>query len=127
VIKFSILYADKEDKMPLTMDLKDIKIKGDRVLVKQIKFEEKIGSFVIPENVRDRKAKRRADAWKAQVVTIGDKVYFENHHWGFKEGDVVFCAPVSLDCPSFEAENGDVYKIILQEDCLAVVTDKENK
>jgi co-chaperonin GroES (HSP10) len=117
---FVIINADKEDKMALMMYLKDLQVRGDRVLVKQLKFEEKVGTFYVPESVRTRKEKRRADAWKAEVITLGDKIYFRDGEWTFKKGDTIYCAPVSLDCPSFEGEDGAKYMIITQEDCLAV-------
>ena len=101
------------------MNVKTIEIKGDRVLVKKLKFEEKIGSFIVPESVRARKEKRRGDAWRAEVVSLGDKIYFEKHHHKFKKGDIVYCAPVSLDCPAFELEDGFTYIILTQEDLLA--------
>jgi len=97
-------------------------LKGDRVLVKQVKSEEKVGSFYIPESVMARREKRRRDAWKAEVCGIGDGVVFEKHQYKFKKGDIVYCSPVSLDCPSFE-ENGGQYLIITQEDLIAVAAE----
>ena len=103
----------------LTMDLNKLQVRGDRVLVKQLKFEDKIGSFIIPESVRSRKENRRGDAWRAEVITLGDKCFFEDNHHKFEKGDIVFCAPVSLDCPAFEGTDGFKYIILLQEDLLA--------
>lgn len=97
-----------------------LEVKGDRVLVKKLAFEDKIGSFYVPENVRARKEKRRKDAWRAEVISLGDKVYFQDGHHTFKKGDVIYCAPVSLDCPAFQDDNGTEYIIITQDDCLAV-------
>lgn len=105
--------------MELTMNLEDIKIKGDRVLVKQLKYDDKVGKFYVPESVIARKAKRRADAWKAEVITLGDRIFFEDNHHTFAKGDIVYCAPVSLDCPSFEGVDGNRYLIITQDDLLA--------
>jgi co-chaperonin GroES (HSP10) len=111
----SIIGKDKEAKMDTTK----IEVKGDRVLVKQLKFTEKIGSFIVPDSVKERKLKRRADAWRAEVISLGDRVYFEPHHHTFKKGDVVYCSPVSLDCPAFEGDDGEKYIILTQEDLIA--------
>lgn len=94
-------------------------LKGDRVLVKQLPHSEKIGSFFVPETVAFRKTKRRGDAWRAEVVTIGDTVCFEKHQYEFKKGDIVYCAPVSLDCPKMNIGGNDYY-VVLQEDLLSV-------
>jgi co-chaperonin GroES (HSP10) len=96
----------------------NIKIMGDRILVKQLKYDEKVGSFYVPENVRDRKLKRRKDAWKGEVVSCGDGVSFEYLRHRLKPKDVVYLEPVSLDCPSFEYE-GHKYVIVTQMDVCA--------
>jgi len=101
------------------MDITKLAVKGDRVLVRQIQFDDKIGSFIVPESVKARKGKRRADAWKAEVIALGDKLYFEEGHYTFSVGDIVYCAPVSLDCPAFEGTDGNKYIILTQEDLLA--------
>ena len=106
----------------MELNIEKVQIKGDRVLVKQLKFQDKIGSFHIPESVQSRKAKRRADAWRAEVVTIGDRIDFEMLRGEIKKGDVIFCAPVSLDCPAFEGGDGNKYIIITQDDILAMET-----
>lgn len=97
-----------------------LEVRGDRVIVKQLKFADKVGSLYVPESVISRKSKRRADSWKAEVVGIGDKVYFGENHHKFEKGSIVYCAPVALDCPSFEDNEGNRYLVILQEDLLAV-------
>ena len=102
------------------MDLMKMEVRGDRVLVKQCRYEDKVGAIFIPESVVDRKAKRRADAWKAIVISLGNGVRFEDGHHKFKEGDTVYCAPVSLDCPCFENEKNERFMIVTQEDLLAV-------
>ena len=108
------------------MDVLKLVVKGDRVLVKKLAIEERVGRFIVPDSVKAHKEKRRRDCWKAEVISLGDKVYFEEGHHKFKEGDVVFCAPVSLDCPAFEGLDGNTYIILTQEDLLAVET-KETK
>ena len=101
------------------MDITKLKIKGDRVLVKQLKFEDKIGSFIIPDSVKERKLKRRADSWRAEVISLGEKIYFEDHHHTFKKGDIVYCSPIALDCPSFDMGEEGKYIIVTQEDLIA--------
>lgn len=103
----------------LNSTLDKLQIKGDRVLVKQLGYEEKVGSFYVPDSVRDRKAKRRGDAWKGEVLKVGDGVDFEVLHGSLDAGDVVYLAPVSLDCPAFETETGDKLVVVTQEDLLA--------
>ena len=103
----------------MELDIEKIQIKGDRVLVKKLAFEEKIGSFYVPESVRSRKEKRRADAWRAEVVTVGDRIDFESLRGEIKKGDVLFLAPVSLDCPAFCDEKDNHYVVITQDDILA--------
>lgn len=102
------------------MDVMKLEVKGDRILVKQMPYENKVGAFYIPQSVVDRKSKRRADAWKAEVISLGDKVYFEKGHHKFTKGSIVYCAPISLDCPAFENEKGDKFMIVTQDDLLAV-------
>lgn len=104
----------------MDFNIENVQVKGDRVLVKQIKDEEKKGSFYVPDSVIERKSKRRGDPWRAEVISLGDRVYFEEGHNKFKKGDIVYCTPVSLDCPVFEDDNGGRYIILLQEDLLAV-------
>jgi co-chaperonin GroES (HSP10) len=103
-------------KMDVTIE--KIELRGDRILVKQLKYDEKVGSFYVPESVRSRKEKRRADAWKAEVIKLGDSVDFDMLKGTLEKGDVIYCAPVSLDCPAFET-NTDKYIIITDEDVLA--------
>ena len=103
----------------MNIELEKIDIKGDRVLVKKIAFEEKVGSFYVPESVRARKEKRRGDAWKAEVLRVGDGVDFVSLRGSLEAGDIIYCSPVSLDCPAFETESGDKLIIITQEDILA--------
>lgn len=102
------------------LNINKIAVKGDRVLVKQLHEKDKIGSFFIPESVTTRKEKRRADAWRAEIVNVGDKIDFESLKCRIKKGDILFCAPVSLDCPAFEGDDGHKYIIITQDDILAI-------
>ena len=97
-------------------------IKGDGILVRQIKDDEKTASgLYVPETVIEKRAKRRRSVWKAEVIKFGEKV---DHEWlcpkrGLKKGDIVFCDPISLDCPTFDTK-GEIYKIIKDADVMAM-------
>jgi co-chaperonin GroES (HSP10) len=101
------------------MKIAQLDIKGDRVLVKQLSDSDKVGSFYIPDSVAKRREKRRADAWKAEVIAIGDMIDFERLKGTLKKGDIVYCSPVSLDCPKLEGDDGCKYIIVTQEDLIA--------
>ena len=106
----------------MELDITKVQIKGDRVLVKKLAFEEKVGSFYVPESVRSRKEKRRADAWRAEVVAIGDRIDYEMLNGTLAKGDVLFLAPVSLDCPAFVNDKNEHFVVITQDDILAKET-----
>lgn len=105
--------------MECTID--NLALKGDRVLVRKVLTGEKIGRLYVPDTVRYRRDKRRKDAWKGEVISLGDMVDSAMLRHSLKKGDIVYCEPVSLDCPSFR-QNGDVYVIITDEDIIGLET-----
>ena len=104
----------------MDFNIENVALKGDRILVKQIKTDDKIGTFYLPESVKARKDKRRKDAWKAEVVSLGDNVDHEMLRTVLKKGDMVYCEPVSLDCPAFEGDNDEKFIIVTDEDIIAI-------
>lgn len=103
----------------MELDITKIALKGDRVLVKQLADSDKVGAFFVPDSVIDRKKKRRKDAWKAEVMSLGDEVSFRKSEYTFSVGDIVYITPVALDCPSFEGSDNNRYIVVRQEDLIA--------
>ena len=104
-------------------DIKNIQVRGDRVLVKMLEDVDKVGSFYVPESVLERKKKRRKDVWKAEVINCGDRLDYEYLKHRLAPGDIIYCAPVSLDCPKFTI--GETTYVIITQDDLCAIEVKE--
>ena len=101
-------------------NIDDIKqLFGDRIIVKQLKDDEKTkGGVYIPETVTERRAKRRRMAYKAIVEKIGAGVSFKRLKHKLCKGDIIYVDPVTLDCPIITMGESR-YVIIREEDILA--------
>lgn len=120
------MFKEYEHKSNVNVDLRRLDpIFGDRLLVKQLRVEDKIGRFYIPDVTKDKMDKGKTGVWRAEVVRLGKKVDFEDLGTEVRVGDIVHVQRVASECPKFEEkdENGDVkdiYVLILDDDLLAV-------
>lgn len=94
-------------------------LKGDAVLVKELRPPEMRRGFYVPAVAADNMRKARKRSWRAEVVRFGDKVDFEA--FGAVrpgEGEVVIVSPEAKDCPGF-THGEETYLIVRDEDLLA--------
>ncbi len=99
----------------MNIEEKEIKfVKGNKILVRVEKREEKAGSLYVPENTR---TKERRGLWEAIVVKLGDKVDFEQWKpYTVCVGDKVLIDPQCQDCPTFQGADDSKLRFIRDED-----------
>lgn len=102
---------------------------GDRVLVRRLDGPEKVGVLFVPATVRQQP--KEQDLWFGEVVAFGlDSRYQEAY--GLAIGDVVGLHDMSLQCASFEGEDGKTYvwapeEFLALKDTGAVKAHRENQ
>ena len=98
-------------------------LKGDRLIVRRAPLvQETTGSILIPENHRADAKMDRKQAWRAELVKVGDKVdltEFEKYGDKVSIGSYVYLDPVAIDCQHF-TEGKETYFFVREEDVMGV-------